>query len=42
MLCTFKTRVARFFLAQYTKMVKNIPNYYKSTIHMAIRYTKWP
>jgi hypothetical protein len=34
-------RVARFFLTQYTKTVKNIPNYHTIT-KMTIKYTKGP
>jgi hypothetical protein len=41
-------RVARFFLVQYTKSFKNIPNKYKNTpnghktYQMTAKYTKWP
>jgi hypothetical protein len=34
-------RVARFFLVQYTKMAKNIPNYPKIYL-MAMKYIKLP
>jgi hypothetical protein len=34
-------RVARFFLAQCTKTVKNIPNYHH-IYQMSIKYFKWP
>jgi hypothetical protein len=34
------TRVARFFLVQYTKTGKNIPNNHKIS-QMATKYTKW-
>jgi hypothetical protein len=34
------SRVARFFVTQYTKTEKNIPNYLKIT-QMAIKNTKW-
>jgi hypothetical protein len=38
---TLGSRVARFFLVQYTKTGENIPNDYK-IYQMAIRYSQWP
>jgi hypothetical protein len=38
----YLSRVARFFLTQYTKNVENIPTKLPLNYQMAIKHTKWP
>jgi hypothetical protein len=35
------SRVARFFLTQYTKMEKNIPDCHYVNYQMAVKYINW-